>query len=315
MQITQVALAGNVDVDGVANFYADGLGFLRAGGMALSGPEVAGLQGLDVSNVDFRMRWLVDRTEFMQLELFEYTEPASRPRRRNWSPAEVGYNVVSVFVTDFDRALESLSDQGAGPIAGVLGAVGERRTTVRDPNRNIIEVMEKDLAPDVPAAQPQAAAALRAVRLTVLDLANATHYFTQTLGLAPSTQAIHDASHEQLWGLDGRTPELVTLTDGRIFLELAHYGEETQERPKGCRISDEGVLNIALATTDLQDYADTRSKVLEAGKHVVQPEAMLGPALRGCYTTSEQGHSVELFYCAPFAWADFGFVPVPPSED
>jgi catechol 2,3-dioxygenase-like lactoylglutathione lyase family enzyme len=319
MLVNQIALNGTVPLDSVVAFYVEGLGFLPTGGMSISGAELARLQGLDVDKMRAELRWAVGRAGFMQLELFAYTQPECRPRRADWSPADVGYNVVTVHVRDFDATLGRLARRGAVPVSDIAGPAGARRACVADPNGNLVELVEHDPAPDVEAARPEINADIRGVRVTVPDLVQARRFFTESLGLVPAGVPAHDETHESLWGLAGRSPELVTLTDGRTFVELANYGKATRGWPEGYRITDEGVLNIALASTDKQDYLDTCRRVA-AGPHTMHPEAVLRPDLQGTYVTNDQGLSVELIYWAPSAWAEFGLAPAPqagtqPAED
>ena len=150
--------------------------------------------------------------------------------------------------------------------------------------------------------------------MTVPDIQQAQSFFADVLNVKVADAPAHDKTHEALWGLGGADPELITLTDGRMFVELANYGEETRGWPEGYRFSDQGVLNIAFGnSTDKQDYLDTRRRV-ELSPHTAHPEASLGPDLQGTYVTSDQGFSVETFYWAYPAWAQFGLLPAPLSE-
>ena len=142
MQCAQIALSGPVDLDSVVEFYVDGLGFLPSGGMSIGGAELARMMGLDVDAMQVDMKWVIDRTDFFQLELFNFSEPECRPRRKDWSPADVGYNVFTVHIKRFDRTLERLSAMGVDPISPVLGSVGDRRACVADPNGNLIELVK-----------------------------------------------------------------------------------------------------------------------------------------------------------------------------
>src|ERR1700722_8651732 len=173
MLINQIALNGTASPDSVVAFYCEGLGFLPTGGMTISGAGLARLQGLDVDKMQAEMRWAVGRTDFMQLELFAYTEPECRPRRADWSPADVGYNVVTVYVREFDATLGRLAERGLAPLSDVAGPAGDRRVCVADPNGNLIELVERDPAPDVAAIRPELNADIRGIRVTVPDLARA----------------------------------------------------------------------------------------------------------------------------------------------
>jgi hypothetical protein len=81
---------------------------------------------------------------FFQVEIFQYRKPRSRPRRLDWSPADWGYSMVSVHVRDFDDALDRLAALGSLPYTEPLGPIGDRRVCVPDPDRNLVELLERD---------------------------------------------------------------------------------------------------------------------------------------------------------------------------
>lgn len=312
MQLCQVALSGRASLDVTASWYRDGLGFIAAGGASFAGPDIAEVQGIDAALVDINLMWLVDRSDFMQLELFRYNAPVARARRDDWSIRDVGYNLLCVHVLDFDRTLAALAGIGTSPLTAPHGVRGERRVCVHDPNSTLIELMERDVGFEGAAAtaRPQVNAAIRGVRATVRDLTLSRQFLVDTIGLQIAQLACHGPAHEALWGHSGRAAQTLTLTDGRSFVELADYGSATRARRSDYQICDEGILNIAIGDAQQAPYRRTRDCVANAGPYAVHRELVLRPDLEVNYVTDEQGFSVELFYMGALAQAEFGFSPL-----
>ncbi len=306
MLVNQIALSGRASLAEVSRWYVDGLGFLDAGGATFAGPEIAQLQGIDLPTVALDMRWAIDRNDFMQLELFCYTEPVARPRTDDWAPDVVGYNVLMVHVVDFDDTLARLAALGTHPTTDPIGTPRRRRACVADPNGVLVEIMEDDLASSTAVTvRPELNAAVRGVRVTVPDLERARDFFVDAIGLRP-TEPLHTSAHEALWGLAQSTPEVVALTEGRSVIELVHY-PHTRPRPKDYRICDEGILNIALGSTDKDAYLRTRARVDDRG-HTLHNEFILSADVEVNYVTDAQGtFNVELMFMGTAAHASFGF--------
>jgi catechol 2,3-dioxygenase-like lactoylglutathione lyase family enzyme len=307
MLVNQIALSGRAELADVSRWYVEGLGLLDAGEASFAGPEIAQLQGIDLPTVALDMRWVIDRNDFMQLELFSYTEPAPRPRGEDWAPDVVGYNVVMVHVLDFDATLTQLAALGTHPTTDPTGAPGGRHACVADPNGLLVEIMEDDLAASTAVVvRPDIPAAVRGVRVTVPDLEQARSFFVDAIGLR-LTDPLHTPEHEALWGLAGSAPKILALTDGRSVVELAHY-PHTRPRPEGYRICDEGILNIALGSTEKEPYLRTRSRVGERG-HTLHSELILNSDVEVTYVTDAQGiFNVELMFMGTAAHASFGFL-------
>ncbi|WP_322544785.1 hypothetical protein U2G91_02190 [Rhodococcoides fascians] len=306
MLINQIALSGRSALADVSRWYAEGLGFVDAGGTSFAGPEIAQLQGIDLPTVALDLQWAIDRNDFMQLELFSYTEPVARPRAADWSPEVVGYNVLMVHVQDFDTTLANLAALGTHPSTDVIGEAGSRRACVADPNGTLIEIMEDDVTSGsaVPI-RPGVNAAVRGVRVTVPDLDKARKFFMEAIGLTPANP-VHNAAHEALWGLTGQEPKMFALTEGRSIVELVQYAQ-TRPRPADYRVCDEGILNIALGSIEKDDYLRTRARVEEAG-HTLFSEFILSSDVEVNYVSDSEGNfNVELMYMATAAHKSFGF--------
>ena len=132
-----------VNLDRTRGWYRDMLGFVPSGGTEdfgnIFGSWVQGLPDVDVIT-----KWMVDQQEFLQLEMFEFKSPVPKPRPKDWRPNESGYTIVGVHVTNFDARLNSLQAAGVQPLTPPIGAAGSRRVCIKDPEGNIVELMEED---------------------------------------------------------------------------------------------------------------------------------------------------------------------------
>jgi catechol 2,3-dioxygenase-like lactoylglutathione lyase family enzyme len=296
--LCQVALSV-LDLERTLDWYRRGFGFLPAGGRRGGGPVVASLQGLESSA--FEVAWLVDRQECFQLEIFRFDDPAPRVRER--APEDIGYGMLGIHVDDFDRALQRLSSLGSEPLAAPHGQPGRRRACVRDPDGVHIELLEDDARE--PGAdrrtRPHVPSVVRSVTASVPDLGRARRFWCDTVGLREVLGVeLHErqAGRERalLWGRD-------------IALELVeHTDPRGRSWPPGYRISDQGIVNVAIGGPDLATYEAVLERTRRGGyRH--HPEADL-PGARAVYLDDDQGFSLELLYRSAETAATAGFVPL-----
>ena len=304
MQLVQVALSCR-DLLATRRWYADCFGYLPAGEFDSEAyPEPSVLAALqDLPAASFRVVWAVDAQEFFQLELFQYRAPEARPL-----PAGVAAVRRRLHDTRAPRRglrcrAPAPGRAGTQPLAPPLGAAGARRACVRDPDGVLVEVME-----DNPAGTPSRAAqvATRFVRASVLDLDRSLAHFVDTLGLERHEPTLHGPEHEALWGLEGATRRVELLSAGDFWVELAQYEDPRPAPwPDGYRISDLGILNVALGSRNKQEYGAVLDAVRAAGARV-NPENDVGYG-SFVYTMDDQGFSVELMYLDRAADAGAGF--------
>jgi catechol 2,3-dioxygenase-like lactoylglutathione lyase family enzyme len=148
------------------------------------------------------------------------------------------------------------------------------------------------------------------VRASVPDLARSAAYFTETVGLERHDPALlHRPEHEALWGLDGAVRRVELLAAGDLWLELVQYEDPVPAPwPDGYRISDLGILNVALGSRDKEEYAAVRDAVRASGSRInAENDVGYGSFL---YSVDDQGFSLELIYLDPAADAGTGFLPV-----
>jgi catechol 2,3-dioxygenase-like lactoylglutathione lyase family enzyme len=292
-------------------FYRDVLGFLPAGGTeAFRGPGASLVQGLpDAASVCW---WLVDQREFMQLEMFEFESPPVRPLPDDWRPCDIGYTAVGLHVHDLDAALGRLDAAGVRPVAPVGGPPGARRVCVRDPEGVLLELMEDDPRSPAAPARPRSEIPVVARRVTasVPDLAKAERFWVDTLGLSRATDiALDGPEHDALRGLPDARRDTLLLWAGDFLVELVQYHEPRgRPWPESYRISDQGILNVALGFREIQQLRELWERVIRNGYTSNSDVVELGQG-GVVYCNDDQGFSVELLCCPPEMDADFGFTP------
>ena len=259
LPLVQVALSVH-DLDRTSRWYEDVFGFLPSGRRSHGGEQIARVQGLPVS--EFELAWLVDAKDFFQLELFQFRAPEPRPRPDGWTRADVGYASFAIYVRDFEQTLAR------------LGVTGSGRVTVADPDGTLVEVLENDpvggewLRPEVPSV-------VRGVSVSVRDLDRARRFWVDTLGLEPA-------------GGGGRS---VVLAAGGATIELVEH-PGGRDWPDGYRISDYGIVNIALGGPDEDGWHETIARTKAAGYH--HNEEIHSGDVDAVYLDDDQGFSVEL---------------------
>jgi catechol 2,3-dioxygenase-like lactoylglutathione lyase family enzyme len=307
----QVAyITDQVNVHETGRWYQEVLGFLHANTTdQFGGPDLANLQGLSDPECALDIVWLVEQNDSFQLELFEYLRPKSTPRPADWTARDLGYNLTTLYVTDFDGTVERAKAAGSLK-GGPSGEAGSRRAVVADPNGILLELLERDIpVPGAPApARPEVNVAIRSIRASVGDLEKSLAYFVDGFGLEEVDVALHGPEHEALWGLDGATPDVRVLAAGEVFLELAQYSDPAGKPfPEGYELCDGGVMNIALTTTSREFQQEVRERVVAAGNQ--SRDFAASDDVFVSYVTDDQGFNVELLYMAPAAYKDFGYIP------
>jgi catechol 2,3-dioxygenase-like lactoylglutathione lyase family enzyme len=302
-----------IDLERTHAFYEDVLGFLPAGGTeSFRGPGASLVQGLpDAASTCW---WMVDQREFMQLEMFQFESPPVRPLPDDWRPCDIGYTAVGLHLNDLDDALKRLEEAGTQPLTPVGGRAGARRVCVRDTEGVLLELMEDDPCPPgaSPRLRPQVPVVARSVTASVPDLEKARRFWVEALGLSEARDVtLHGPEHEALWGLAGAQRDTLLLQAGEFLIELVQYSEPCgRPWPEGYRISDQGILNVALGFREMKEFREVYERVIDRGYTSNFEPVEFGEG-GVVYCNDDQGFSVELM-CAPPALDEaIGFVPRP----
>jgi catechol 2,3-dioxygenase-like lactoylglutathione lyase family enzyme len=310
--ISQVSFSV-LNLDRTRGWYRDMLGFLPSGGTDSFGNIIGSwVQGLP--NTDVRTKWMVDRQEFMQLEMFQFASPVPKPRPKDRRANDTGYMMLGLHVSDFDSRLTRLKNAGVLPLTTPLGAPGFRRVCIQDPEGNLIELMEDDPQPDGapprPRPRPNVPVVLRSMSLSVPNIEQSRRFFVDTLLCRESTAfTLHGPEHEELWGLKGATADKLLLWAGDFLIELRQYASpKGRSWPDGYRISDQGFVNIAFGFRTRETFKNVAQRLEDSGYRGNSPPIHLfdwGVQ----YVNDDQCFSVELLFVEPEADKQMGFVP------
>lgn len=300
--LSQIGLCSS-DLPHTKKFYADLFGFEDAHGDVASGPEIASLQEIGEDS-SLLVWWMTGRQKFVQLELFHHFVPAQRPLPADWRVSDIGWSRVGIRVADFDACLARLGEYGAKPIADPVEIGGQRRFAFRDPYvGSVIEVIEN--ADRSAAGDPRPA--LANVAVSVSDLNAARKFWIEDLGLPEDADFTVDQERQRLWGLEGAEASGFSTTLNDIRIEVMSYRDPVGRRFEDRLLSDQGIMNIALAFRDRKPMQQLLDRLQARGYDIPAPiEA--GP-LAVTYIWGPERISVEMF-CTPEEFdSRVGFVP------
>jgi len=292
--------------------YCEAFGFRDAGGRMMWGARSARIQQIgDDSNA--ALWWLVGAQAFFNLEFFHHTLPRQRPLPVDWLPNTLGWVRWGIAVSDFDAALARL-ENFAIPTSQLMRIDGLRRTCFRDPDIGVVvEVMEDvaaipgSSASGGPVALPRVAYAT----LSVPDLAAARSFYVEALEMAPVSTTLHTLDMEALWGLAGAKREVLVLDGDGVFLELVQYIDPPGRRRLDPRLSDQGMMNIAVGYRERPAIDRAIARAVAGGCTVNAPLADTEPT--ATYVTDPLGNSLEMIFIPSRLDADYGLAPRPPA--
>jgi catechol 2,3-dioxygenase-like lactoylglutathione lyase family enzyme len=306
----QIALS-TADLRRSHHWYRDALGFRAAGERRhREGDQWAAVPGLPEASFDV---WcLVGARPFFQIEMFEFARPRPRPLPGGHGPRDFGYSMFGIHVDDMDQALERIACSGGVPLTEPMGEVGARRVCLRDPDGIMLELME-----DAPVSAPRSAPggqfdgpSIEFVSVSVRNIEQIRKFWVDILGLEElGGTPVHQRSHARLWGLEGASRETIVLRGGQVALEFVKYSEpQCRARPAGYLISDHGVLNVALGSTDRSQFEATYERAAAHGFEGYQKPWRVPDVATVVYLRDPQGLSVELLHVEPAALNRMGFV-------
>jgi catechol 2,3-dioxygenase-like lactoylglutathione lyase family enzyme len=243
------------------------------------------------------------------LELFQFARPETRLLSEDWSPSDIGYSSLMLHVRDFDETLERLKVLGSRPMTPPQGELGNRRVCVKDPEGVLLELFEADpldyrdllVSPEVPVLT-------LGVTVSVPDMEESLLYFRDALGMVETAELkLHLPEHELLWGLEGAKSQRRVLQAGDSLVELVQYldplGKPVRE---DYRVSDQGLLNIALGFRSKKVFSAVYQRCLKAGIKGNWRPLNMG-AWNVVYVNNAQRFSVELLQVQPWYDGQMGF--------
>ncbi len=289
-------------------WYTAGLGYVPSSGTnSFKGFFTEKVQG--VKGAASTCWWLMDGQDFFQIELFQFHRPETRPLPKNWRPCDIGYSSVALLVNNLDETLARLQVLGSESMTPPQGAPGERRVCVRDPEGVLLELFESDPLPNRAALARQDIGVLTlGITLSVPDLQQSREFFCDVMGLEElSGFDLHHPEHEKLWGLEGASAKRLVLQAGESLVELVQYHNPVgKPQAADYRISDQGLLNLALGYRKRSEFNQAYKTCLAAGIKGNWYPVDLG-TWKVVYVNDPQGFSVEMLHVLPLKDAGMGF--------
>jgi catechol 2,3-dioxygenase-like lactoylglutathione lyase family enzyme len=313
MSVCQVALS-TLGLERAIAWYQRVLGLKRAGERRhREGHEYAQVVGFE--DISFDVACLVGDAAFFQLEVFEFFVPRPSPVRVDWHPHDIGYSMIRFRAADFDDTLVRARELDTPIIGASTDERGSRRAWLRDPDGVLLELIECKDPPRVSdSREPLAGAApIQSVVISVSDLGAARRFWVETLGLPElAADAPHRDRAEGPWSPRG--PQLL-VDGGSIVVEVVQCGEPRgRPRPAGYRISDQGILNVALGTTDPRDFEAVHRRLTTAGYASKSRPFVLPGVATVAYFGEHDASSLELLHVEPRALERMGFPPLPTAS-
>lgn len=309
-RIVQVAMC-TADLARTVRRYVDIFGFQDAGAHVLWGSRLAALQRLG-DDATVSLWWLVGAQELVQIELFHHSDPPQRPLPPEWLPNNFGWTRWGVAVSDFDAVLDRLQEESI-PLSEIVTSRGLQRACFRDPDIGVItEIMEEgtELPGSTQSESDGDAPRIVYVTMSLPDMTTARKFYLEVLKMELTSERLHEPEMEAMWGLpDARVEAFVADGDG-VFLEVVCYSSPVGEvNSPDRRLSDQGIMNIALGYRERRSLEDALSRAIEAGSTMNAP---LGGHMGGAtYITDPQGQSLEML-CLPVGFEEaYGFVARP----
>ena len=321
LPMNQIAISVS-DLQHSQRWYRDIFGYQESGGTYMFIPILGSADVQGVPDATSECWWLMDQQDFFQLELFEFSKPTPEPLPVDWRPCDIGYTTIGIHVRDFDATLTRLARRQVALLTDPIGEPGSRRVCVRDPDGVLLEIMDDDPRSAEHRSRPyDVPVATRFATLSVPDLEQARRTWIEVFGLSEEPDVVlHTPEHEALWGLAGASRESFLLRAGDMFIEVVQYLDPVGKPwPEGYRITDHGLLNIALGLRSEDEHDQLVQRCIEAGIH---PNSTKPTPLKklwyAVYVNDPMGFSVELLYHSragqslpvnPFNLLELGFAP------
>ncbi|MET0545656.1 MAG: VOC family protein [Caulobacterales bacterium] len=298
LQTVQIGI-NTADISGSLRLYSEAFGFRNAGAQAAWGSTI-GVQGLGPDNRTL-LWWMIGAQPYFQLELFHHATPAQRPMPPDWRPCDHGWVRFGVTVSDFDAAQDALTRFGAKPLNGVIEKAGQRRLAARDPFAGvIIEVIEGEPG----GAYPR----ISYVTSSVSNLETARAFYEHTLGFKlDDLSVLHHPEDEELWGLAHAARDGFIVRTGPTLLEIVRYASPAgRPRPADYRISDQGIMNVALGSRNVQAVETAFTRMAEVG---LKPPFKVLADDTVCGYITEAEREIEFVSTPESLNAALGFLP------
>jgi catechol 2,3-dioxygenase-like lactoylglutathione lyase family enzyme len=300
MALNQIAITVE-DAAASRSFYEDVCGVPFVGDTVFAGKVTEKVQALPGARL--HASWHVDDRDFVQLELFRYQTPASRPYARTRKPWDIGYSRVALEVNDVAAFHDRCGQRRVPGLTDVKTFGGKPCFAMRDPNGVLLEVGRATRP--VPASR---GARFAGVGISVPSLDVALRSYHEAIGCPVLDRAPPDKG--ALWDEPPAAKRSALLDAGTVWLEINEYARpEPRPWPAGYRISDFGLLNVAFGFREPRDIRVAYDRMVKLGfKPNSELESSAGQVMVA-YLYDPQGFNVELLMVRPWLDGVMGFRP------
>lgn len=303
--INQIAMSVQ-SLEEMYDWYREVFGLLPAGkNLGLEGEFLAELQRLPDPKAD--CWWLVDRQEFFQLELFQYERPLALPTPGDWSLNNIGYNIMHMAVRNFEEVLARAGSALVGPVSG---DGGKRRACLRDPEGNLVEVVERAQdSEDCKVLHENIPAWFCGITITTPNLSASQAYYEKLLNCQGGA-GDQDApqAYETSYPTRSAGFKRAVLPAGNFIVELLEPpATDFRDWPEGHKLNDQGILNVAVGFSDMPTFLSIAEGAIASGYQNSTPITEMG-GLAVVYMFDELGFCVELLEVDEAGLEPYGFV-------
>jgi catechol 2,3-dioxygenase-like lactoylglutathione lyase family enzyme len=149
------------------------------------------------------------------------------------------------------------------------------------------------------------------VTLSVSDLDQSAAFLSAGLGMPASDAALRRPEHEALWGLPGAATRSQVFDAGDVLAEVVQYLDPVgRPRSDAYRISDQGILNVALGTRTKDQFDELHARACAAGARPNSRPLRI-PGAGVVYVNDPQQFSVEIVHLSKVSDKHWGFTPIP----
>ena len=280
----------------------EAIGFVDSGARLLTGGYGARLQGLG-TDMTALIWWLVGSQPMTQLEVFQHSQPRLRRKPDGQQPSDLGWVGWGVAVADLDRAVtalraNSVTLEQANPADGGLWFL--------DPDTAVyIALREEPTTSADQAVLVAGAPRITHATLLVSDLGLAEQFYTFVFNLL-----VVRRDQEAIQRTHGAARSLALRGSNDLEIEIVEYlNPRGRPRPADARLSDQGMMNVAIGYEDDEQRRAAIIRALDAG---ATADYQVRPGDATAYIRDPFGNSVEVATVPLEHAAELGYMPRPP---
>lgn len=281
-------------------FYKQLLGFKDSGQQTIRG--IAAGRIFDCKKVIATCEWICGDDPFFQIEIFHFEQPASNENAFNiYRP---GFNTLFIEVPDIAQLLSHQLISSHITQVAQYTHNGVHYLLARDIDNNLINIFSGS------SSQALKAPIFRGIGATVKDLKAEKKQLVDGFQLSNSTQGENAIAFDPLFKCfekqssdfsHNHKSEIVHC--GQYQIQLTEFKPSSEEPPK--KLTDQGILNIALGIRDNKDFSPHYAQLLQDGyQPVINP---VGNEISNTVYLNSDSLCIEFIQIPEHIQSDWGF--------